>query len=205
MSANWTCVGLCAHESATKGGEIVHAGHEPVGGADVAKHLDVQVAAQLQAPCSSPLADAGGEPLVGVAQLEVVGVEVHGFTAVHRQGDRAMRYARVVERGDLHGAATGTPIDHPREPLLGGVGCRREQRHSVNALVILGRSSGDVGQMAGGALHQAHHLDRIVRLDGQPPLALAVAKRPGKALGIPAFELPGGQLPARAAGNRNLR
>jgi hypothetical protein len=22
-SANWTCVGICAHESATKGGEIV--------------------------------------------------------------------------------------------------------------------------------------------------------------------------------------
>ena len=23
-SANWTCVGLCAHESTNKGGEIVH-------------------------------------------------------------------------------------------------------------------------------------------------------------------------------------
>jgi hypothetical protein len=31
-SANWTCVGICAHESATKGGEIVRLPEFTLGG-----------------------------------------------------------------------------------------------------------------------------------------------------------------------------
>ena len=41
-----------------------------------------------------------------------------------------------------------------------------------------GLSRRQVGEVAGGALHQAHRLNVLVRLDEQPPFAPAVAEPP---------------------------
>ena len=76
--------------------DVVHAGHEPVLGADVREGLDVhtRVRGQLEAPVPFALPDARGYPLVRVSSFQVVGVEVHRLPRGEFEIDRG----RIVHR-----------------------------------------------------------------------------------------------------------
>ena len=167
--------------------EVVHARQEPVGGADVGEHLELQGRANAKAPVPGARPDAGGEPLVRIAVLEVVGVEVRGLVRPDVNGDGDGRHPGVVDPFDAHRARGGGVIDDANEaldPFTSPTRGRREQRDRVHDVVVVGHGvSGrgrEIGAVPGGARKQAHDLERLLRAHHEPPLALARAERAGE-------------------------
>ena len=183
--------------------QVVHGGHEAVLGADVGQRFNVQVAGQLQPPVAAPRPEAAGKPLVGVAHLQVRGVEVPGLAGIKGQRDRIVGEVGLVERLDAHRARYVGAVHHPQEALpFQGVGGRQEQRRHVRpARIGFGRRRGEVGQVACGGGQQAHRHDVALRLHPQPPLARAVAQRAGEAGGVAAFQFRRRERPRLSGGH----
>ena len=127
-----------------RGRQVVQCGDEAVGRARVAEHLDVQVAAEVQAPVAGARADAVGQTLGGIAVFEVLGVEVHDLIGVHRERHRVVAAAVVVGGVDDHPAGRGEWLMTRTKPLVDGARGGGEQGDHL--------AQGDVeGQGLGGA------------------------------------------------------
>ena len=110
------------------GHQIVHAGQEPVRGADIGQRFNVQVGFQLQPPIPLAAAGAAGQSLGRVARLQVIGVEVRRGFGAQGKPDRPGPPAGVVDRKDAHRAGFAGAVDDANEALLHLVGRRHEQR-----------------------------------------------------------------------------
>ena len=117
---------------AAQGNAVVHAGHEAVHRSDVAQHFNVRLAAQFEPPGAAARADAVRQPLVSVALLKVLGVEVDRCPGVNGQRRRTVRHPIAVEGEDFHHSRIPASVHHPDEALLLGMGCGREKRYRVD-------------------------------------------------------------------------
>ena len=182
---------------------VVHAGQEPVAGADVGQHIELQGGAHLEPPVPAARPDAAGEPLARVALLQVRRVEVHRFVRGECQAHRPVHHPRIVYGLDAHLAGLARAVDHPRKalhplafPPRGG----REVGHLVTAFALrLPRHARQVRQVTRRAREQAQHPQRLRRAHHQAPLAAAPAQRPAQTPGTAALERPRAQ---RARGAR---
>ena len=97
--------------------DIVHAGEEPVAGADVGVHPDVVLGGQFQAPVAHAGADARGKAAIGRAVFQVRGVEVGGVALGEVEQCLRAGGAGVVEGGDAHVDVLLGAIDHAQKTL----------------------------------------------------------------------------------------
>ncbi len=122
---------------------VVHRRHEAVVSADVGQHLDVQLAGQFEPPVPLARADADGQSFRRVAELQIVGVEVHRLVGAERETDRLVVRLRPIERGDRHLAFFRRVVDHAHESLPSErVGRLREERHRAYAVFFFVRREG---------------------------------------------------------------
>ena len=110
---------------------VVHAGQKAVRGPDVGVRLDVEGGGQLQAPVPLAVTHATGQPLGGVALLEVARVEVHGVLRGNGEGDRAVPNTGIVDGLDGDRTRFVRVVDDTNEPLHRTVGRRRHQREVI--------------------------------------------------------------------------
>ena len=113
--------------------EVVHAGQEPVAGADVGQHLKLQRARKLQAPVALARRPRRTlEPLLRVAALQIVGVEVLRLAPTDGKRQRPVRHPRIVPGDDFHLAVRVGVIDDARKALTPKrVGSRGKQPDAV--------------------------------------------------------------------------
>ena len=97
---------------------IVHAGQETVPGADVAQHLDIERARELQPPVPLARPDALRQTLARVARLQGLGVEVLRLS--HTDGQRHWTgvLTRVVPGVDAHLPIVVGTVDDPHKALV---------------------------------------------------------------------------------------
>ena len=113
--------------------QVVQASEEAIAGAHVREHLHIELGDQGQPPGTfGRSANAAGEALLGIAIVQVLGIEVARLACAKRQRDRPAPYAGVVERLDTDLASDIADVDHadealPRVRLIG----RAEQRHDM--------------------------------------------------------------------------
>ena len=158
---------------------IVHRSQKPVVGANVGQHLDVKTARELQPPVPRARTRALRQPLLRVAFLQVLGVEVHRLARTDAQGHRTVPHPRIVNRLDVHLARSLRTVDDARKPLvppLRPTRRRGKQRHSMRT--VRPRHRRQVRQMPRRTRQQAHRLYRLPRTHHQLPLPLAPTEHP---------------------------
>ena len=102
------------------GDGVLHGGEEAVAGADVGEGLDVDVRRDREAPVALACAGPDGDALGPVAELDVVGVDVHGLSGVERKQDRRVSRPLIV-RGNDGGHALVVGVVHDPDETLEGV------------------------------------------------------------------------------------
>ena len=184
--------------------QVVHRRQESVGHAHEGEHLDVAPVRQFEPPVAVPGAGAPGQALRGVADLQVIRVEVDRLVRTHLKRQSLVVPIRLVERIDanLHGSVG--MVDHPHKSLPPHrIRCRREERHRMYAAVRPLRRRGQVRQVPGGARQQTHASNPHVGLEDQPPLAGAVAQRTLQSRGAAGLQLRSRVGAGRARRNRD--
>ena len=144
----------------------VHRRQEPFRRADVGVGLELDVVTrQRQPPGPHAGPRAAGQALRGVAEFQVVRVEVRRLARVERQAQGLVGRVGVVVRDDRHRAGDRRAVGHAHEPLPPErVGGRRQQVHVPHVLGVRRRLAGQVRQVSGGARQQAHrHQPRVRR------------------------------------------
>ena len=174
------------------GHSVVQRSQQPVVGAVVGQHLEVELRAQGETPVADTVAaDALHQPLVGIALFQVAGVEVQRLVRIDVERHRTVRHTVVVERFHRHLAGHARAVDDANEPLvpIPIVGCGK-QRHVVltggTSFPDLGR---EVRQMPRRTRQQAHHLDGLVRRHHQLPLPPPVVEHPAEPLAFARLQL----------------
>ena len=187
------------------GDDVVHAGEKPVPVTDVGQHLEVEIAPQFEAPGTLAGTQAARQPLLLVAVFQVLRVEVGRFMRIQRERDRFAGTWRAVEGRNAYLARLVPVIDHPHESLSSRVGGGREEVHRVGRFPALGgpRSGtggrrGQVGEVPGRGLQQAHRLNGLFGGDNELPLAGAGAERTVQVRVGAGLQLPC-RVPARFA------
>ena len=114
--------------------DVMHWRYETRPAAHKGKRFNHQAAVAAvdgEPPIAAPRADAARQPLVRVALLQVVRVEVDDAVRRHRDRYRRRAVARVVHGPHLHRPARVRVVDDAREALLQRVGRSLEQRDVV--------------------------------------------------------------------------
>ena len=119
-------------------GDFVHLGKDIVPGAHIGLHLDVEVAGQFQVPVAPTAAGGAGEAGIGVAGLQIVGVEVRRPAGVKRQTQPLVPCTGGVDGHDIQRAGFVGEVDDPHQALGTGVGGGREEGHDVRRRPLLG-------------------------------------------------------------------
>ena len=159
----------------------MHRRQKPVLGADVAQHLDVEPARELEPPVPLPRTNPPRQRSVRLHPLQVAGVEVHRLPRSEGQRHRTRTHPRIVHRLDAHRPRPARTVDDARKPLVPRLlptRRRRKQRQPVCSPGI--RHRREIRQMPRRTRKQAHHLHRLPRTHHQPPLPRAPTERPLK-------------------------
>ena len=107
---------------------VVHAGEEAVVGADVRQRLDVEVRVERQPPIAFADTHATGQPLAGIARLQIPGVEMRRLLGGERQRDGAEAPAGIVNGVDGYFARASATVDDAGKTLPRRMRSREEQR-----------------------------------------------------------------------------